>query len=72
MNRTALMLVVACIAGTSSGSLFADRGKDESGQGRWNYERDEYRPPKYKGGEYKEEYRDGNCKVERQWERNGS
>jgi hypothetical protein len=28
--------------------------------------------PRYRGGEYKEKYRDGNCRVEREWKRDGS
>ena len=42
-----------------TGQALADPDKDESGHGR-------------KGSrEYKEEYWDGNCKVERKWEKNG-
>jgi hypothetical protein len=72
MRRIAFTLLVACISAATAGPVFADPDKDESGRGRWNYERGEYRAPKYKGGEYKEEYRDGNCKIERKWTRNGS
>lgn len=43
----------------------ADPDRDESGHGRKSERR------VHQGGEYKEEYRDGNCKVERKWERNG-
>lgn len=43
-------------------SAFADRDKDESGHGRGRgHER----------REFKEEYWDGNCKVERKLEKNG-
>jgi hypothetical protein len=28
-------------------------------------------PGKHKGGEYKESYWDGNCRVEREWKKNG-
>ena len=70
--RMAFTLWLACITATVAVSALADRVKDESGRGRSNYERGEYRAPKHKGNEYKEEYRDGNCKIERKWERNGS
>jgi hypothetical protein len=45
--------------------VFADPGKDESGHGR------KYESRRHKGGEYKEEYWDGDCKVERKWKKNG-
>ena len=41
---------------------FADPDKDESRHGR----------NKDHGREHKEEFRDGNCKVERKWEKNGA
>jgi hypothetical protein len=45
----------------------ADPRKDESGKGRWGgYERS-YNYDR----EYKQEYRQGGCKVERKWERDG-
>jgi hypothetical protein len=45
-----------------TGAAFADPGKDESGHGkRRGHER----------SEYKETYRDWNCKVERTWKRDG-
>jgi hypothetical protein len=69
------------------GSAQADPDKDESGKGRWRsgyersyrYDRD-YRPRGRAYGYYgdrrerrafKQEYDDGNCKVERKWEANG-
>jgi hypothetical protein len=39
-----------------------DRDDDDRGRGR----------PQYRGGEYKEKYHDGACKVEREWKRDGS
>ena len=42
-------------------AAFADRDKDESGHGH----------KRHGGREFKEEYWDGNCKVERKLERNG-
>jgi hypothetical protein len=63
-------------------SAFADPGKDESGHGKkgHGYDRREYRDENGHGNrhgrghdrrEYKEEYVDGNCKVERKYEKNG-
>lgn len=43
----------------------ADPDKDESGHGRG------YEGQRYYGGEQKEEYWEGGCKVERKWERSG-
>lgn len=56
----------------------ADPWKDESGKGRWHYEREGgfpgwgygYAYPRERRT-YKEEYRTGNCKVERKWESSG-
>lgn len=48
----------ACLilaASMAATPAFADSWKDESGKGR----------------EWKQEYRDGNCKIERKWERSG-
>jgi hypothetical protein len=52
-----------------AGPALADPWKDESGKGRWGYERG-YRAYNM-DREYKQEYRQGNCKIERKWERNG-
>jgi hypothetical protein len=46
--------------------VFADPDKDESGHGRRGY--GGYRDY---GGEHKEEYWEGGCKVERKWEGSG-
>lgn len=55
----ALPVAVALLV---TGPVLADPGKDESGHGyRRGHER----------SEYKQQYRDWNCKVERKWERNG-
>lgn len=48
--------------GVASWGALADPWKDESGHGHY---RGHY------GGDHKQEYWDGNCKVERKWERNG-
>ena len=45
-------------------AVLADPWKDESGHGKRHYD-------EHYGGDYKEEYWDGNCKVERKWEGNG-
>jgi len=60
--------VIAIFAATIlSGPAFADPWKDESGKGRWGHEGRGYRAYNL-DREYKEEYRRGNCKVERKWE----
>jgi hypothetical protein len=55
-----------------SGPALSDPWKDESGKGRWGPDRDRgyYRSYNY-DREYKQEYRRGNCKIERKWERDG-
>ena len=72
-------LIAICAAMMLSGPALADPWKDESGNGRrGGYEgRGGY--GEGRGGygaynmdrDYKEEYRRGNCKVERKWERDG-
>jgi hypothetical protein len=57
MKKTAMSLLLVTLASVSSVAL-ADSWKDESGKGRH-------------GREYKQEYWDGNCKVERKWEKDG-
>jgi hypothetical protein len=56
-----------------SAPAFADPWKDESGKGRWGYYgRGDYGRSAYnESREYKQEFRQGNCKIERKWERNG-
>ena len=51
------------------GPALADPHKDESGKGRWGHDRGHraYNMDR----EYKQEFRQGNCKVERKWERSG-
>ncbi|WP_373377092.1 hypothetical protein [Cupriavidus nantongensis] len=61
-RSTVALLVLPIVLGTASFSVQADPWKDESGHG---YGR------KHKGGDYKEEYWDGRCKVERKWEKSG-
>ncbi|WP_425462819.1 hypothetical protein [Methylibium rhizosphaerae] len=57
MSRQPLIAIsAACLL--VSFAAWADPGKDESGHGRGKRE-------------YKEEFRDGNCKVERKWEKDG-
>ena len=50
----------------ASAPVFADYDDDERGHGRSKHGR-----WGHKGGEYKEEYWDGNCKVERKLEKSG-
>lgn len=78
MTLSRLLLPVALLA--LSPAAFADPGKDESGHGKGRgVDRREYRDHDDHGrrhghhrrGEFKEEYTDGNCKVERKREKNG-
>jgi hypothetical protein len=61
MKKLYLLLLPTMLA-TIPLSAAADPWKDESGHGR---------DRGYGRHEYKEEYRDGNCKVERKLEKNG-
>ena len=61
MTKTAIAILISCLAAVSS-SASADPWKDESGKGRGGDRR---------GHEHKEEFWDGNCKVERKHEKNG-
>jgi hypothetical protein len=58
-----------------AGSASADPGKDESGKGRehgYSYDRGYgYQQPRRASREFKEEYDDGRCKVERKLEKSG-
>ncbi|MDX3905561.1 MAG: hypothetical protein QHC78_07715 [Pigmentiphaga sp.] len=60
--RSLLTLLVPLALGLGAAQAHADPWKDESGHG--------YRG-KYKGREYKEEYWDGPCRIERKWKGNG-
>lgn len=56
MPRLAALVVAAAFLPAAA---MADPWKDESGHGRYGQR------------EYKQEWRDGNCKYERKWEKNG-
>lgn len=60
MKTLYFLLLSICLTSLSSGAL-ADPWKDESGHGKRHKH----------GREYKEEYWDGNCKVERKFGKNG-
>lgn len=65
--RCALALgILAMLAGPA----LADPWKDESGKGRWGHDDRGHRAYNY-DREYKQEFRRGNCKIERKWERGG-
>ena len=66
----AVRIIAICAATMLGGPVLADPWKDESGKGRWGHERRGYRAYNM-DREYKQEYRQGNCKIERKWERNG-
>jgi hypothetical protein len=55
------LILAAATAFAMTMPAAADPWKDESGHGRW----------RHGDGEWKEEYRDGDCKIERKWERGG-
>jgi surface antigen len=59
MSRMSLLAGLLAATLAPAGAAQADPWKDESGHGRRG------------GGEWKEEFRDGNCKVERKWEKDG-
>jgi hypothetical protein len=63
------MRLMCCLAALASigAAATADPWKDESGHGRW---RDDARVYAY-NKDYKEEYWEGDCKVERKWSRDG-
>jgi hypothetical protein len=84
MKRVLVMMGLALAA--SAGVATADPGKDESGKGRerasssreLRFDRDEARGREDRGErsrrttrEFKEEYDDGRCKVERKLEKSG-
>jgi hypothetical protein len=56
LARFAAFVFVAALVASPA---FADSWKDESGKGRHGGHK----------GEWKEEYRDGHCKIERKWKR---
>jgi hypothetical protein len=57
------LALVALLAAGVVAPATADPYKDESGHGRGK--------GRHGGREYKEEFWDGRCKVERKWEKNG-
>jgi hypothetical protein len=61
-------LLAICAMALLAGPATADPWKDESGKGRW---RDGDRRTYNEAREYKQEFRQGNCKIERKWERSG-
>lgn len=62
MTRKLVPVLLSCLLGAFALSAHADPWKDESGH-RYGH--------KHKGGDYKEKYWDGPCKVERKWKGNG-
>jgi hypothetical protein len=71
------ILILLSVLSLIGGAALADPDKDESGNGRWRGDywsddrgRKQVREYAYRR-EYKEEFWDGNCKIERKWERNG-
>jgi hypothetical protein len=65
--KRALIIGAALLASPA----LADPWKDESGKGRWGGDRGYYGRSYNEAREYKQEYRQGNCKIERKWERGG-
>jgi hypothetical protein len=61
-----------CALTMLAGPALADPDKDESGKGRWGYyDRGGGHRAYNLDREYKQEFRRGNCKIERKWERDG-
>jgi hypothetical protein len=80
MRTSSLLGALAIVTLASVGGASADPWKDESGHGRGyrHYERHgDWRPRRhhydrrYERRAYKEEYRQGGCKIERKWDRGG-
>ncbi|WP_419670717.1 hypothetical protein [Bordetella petrii] len=65
MNKKSVLGMLAVTAALLAPAAMADPWKDESGHG------DRYYGGHYHGGDHKEEYWDGHCKVERKWKGNG-
>jgi hypothetical protein len=63
MKKKALIVGCAILGMLMNTAAMADPWKDESGKGG--------KHRGYYGGDAKEEYWDGNCKVERKWKGNG-
>jgi hypothetical protein len=63
-------LAALCALTMLAAPAAADPWKDESGKGRWGYYDRGHRAFGY-DREYKQEFRQGNCKIERKWERGG-
>lgn len=64
LARQAWMAFGCVVAATASVPAVADPDRDESGHGRYHHGHE-------RRGDYKEEFWDGHCKVERKWDRKG-
>lgn len=64
MKKNRVIGMVGITVALMSSTALADPWKDESGHGKGHY-------GNYYSGDHKEEFWDGNCKVERKWEGNG-
>jgi hypothetical protein len=65
-NALAAFFALTMLAGPAT----ADPWKNENGKSHERYERGYYNSYN-QDREYKQEYRRGNCKIERKWERSG-
>lgn len=71
-----LVLTLVAAMTIAAGTAAADPWKDESGHGRWiprYHERHDWNPRRHYRehrfrSAYKEEFRRGNCKIERKWD----
>ncbi|MGQ0655306.1 MAG: hypothetical protein ACT4P4_24080 [Betaproteobacteria bacterium] len=70
MIKATLAILACSSAVLSAGTAFADPDRDESGK-RHRYYSERSDDRRWHRGEGKEEYWDGNCKVERKWKKNG-
>jgi hypothetical protein len=78
MKRAIMSAILAtALAAWTAPAALADPDKDESGHGRKHYGRDYRDDDEKRAGrrghrrEYKEEFRYGDCKTERKWEKDG-
>jgi hypothetical protein len=71
--RRTFMTLAAAAASLCAAPAFADPDKDESGNGRGYYKHDRHdrHGDRHHRSEGKEEFWDGNCKVERKWDGGG-
>lgn len=68
MKRTASLAVAACLVTVAMPAAWAHPGKGHGGH-KHDSHAAEYHP--YRGGSYREDFRDGTCRVQRKWDKKG-